>query len=131
LGNVTNDAQVTVSGNQDVNGRKRFIWSIGDSTYDSHFGGTDTAGSIFAHHSTGGAPSDSPTGTQATVLHMGTPWGRTQIVGPNNADELYFRTGTRTSWSRVWHTNNINSNWQPRRTVHSTSNPSGGNNGDV
>ncbi len=73
-------------------------------TYDGSFG-TSTAGGRFFYHSTGSAPSDSPTGSQTAGIHIGTPWGRAQIALPNSGSEMYFRTGTSTAWNEVWHSN--------------------------
>lgn len=78
---------------------------IADGSYDGHFGTTTTQG-LFFHHSTSGAPSDSPTGGQTAGIHIGTPWGRAQIAMPNAGTQMFFRTGTNTGWNEVWHSGN-------------------------
>ena len=92
---------VRTSGNQTIGGVKRFVNNLTSATYDSQFGtGSSGAGFIAGYHSTGGAPSDSPTGGQTSVLHIGNPWGRAQIAIPNNGG-LFYRHGTAVNWLEV------------------------------
>ena len=79
-------------------------WGIGgngqfsNTNYDNYF---TNVGLQFGYHSTGAAPSDSPTGSQSSVLHMGNEWGRGQLAIVNSGSEMYWRGGSDNSWKEV------------------------------
>lgn len=76
-------------------------------TYDDLFGATGNGAATFGH-SGAARPSDAPVTGQAGGLHIGNAWGRAQIVLPNAENRVFFRSGTRTAWSELWHSGNLN-----------------------
>lgn len=94
---------VRTSGNQSISGVKTFATfgtrSVSNSSYDNLFG-TTSSESCFFFHSTGSSPSDSPTGSQSSGIHIGNNWGRAQIVIPNNGG-FYYRHGTGSGWNQM------------------------------
>jgi hypothetical protein len=76
-------------------------------TYDDVFGATGNGAATFGH-SGAARPSDAPVTGQSGGIHIGNTWGRSQLVFPNASNRIFFRNGTQTAWSEVWHSGNLN-----------------------
>jgi hypothetical protein len=76
-------------------------------TYDDLFGATGN-GAVTFGYANSNRPSDAPIASQAGGLHIGNTWGRAQLVFPNTGNRIFFRNGTETVWSEVWHSGNLN-----------------------
>ena len=80
--------------------------SISGGTYLERKDGTIPQ---FFFHSTAGAPSDSPTSSQASVLLMSNTWGDPMISIPNSGDGFYWRNGNSSVWRNAANASNLTS----------------------
>lgn len=82
----------------------RDIGNVSGGSYASH---ALTNKLTFFYHSTGGAPSDAPTGQQASVLALNNEWGTPYIAIPNSGDGFFWRNGNDTAWREAFHPGNL------------------------
>ena len=76
-------------------------------TYDDITGGVTGNSTMTFEHSQAGRPTDAPIVSQASGIRLGNTWGRAYLLFPNSQNRVFYRSGTRTAWSEMVTTENI------------------------
>lgn len=76
-------------------------------TYDDLTGGVSGSSTMTFEHAQAGRPTDSPLVSQASGIRLGNTWGRAYLLFPNSQNRVFYRSGTRTAWSEMVTTENI------------------------